>query len=300
MLDDVMGVAQQLNVSVEALTALGAELAHRVGEAELHPSVRPAVAALVASLDVGDLDELSPTDLHVALGGIRAFLLMASDLLAHPDRAPGWVSDDPVLLQSTGRVSMAIAAALRATAEAESASWPSLTAALAPGAALLDIGTGAGWLAVALATCAPGADVTGIDIHGPALALARTNVEGAGLADRVEIIEADACTFDRPDAFDLIWVPTPFLPPAIVPTILERAVANARPGGWVVFGLFGAPPDPRARALMDLRVVRAGGRSWTVDEARAQLEGAGCSDVVVATRTWQTPVELVLGRVPDA
>jgi release factor glutamine methyltransferase len=56
---------------------------------------------------------------------------------------------------------------------------------------LLDLGTGSGCVAVAIAVNHPGAQVTAIDISPAALAVARSNVEQHGVADRVELIESD-------------------------------------------------------------------------------------------------------------
>ena len=50
--------------------------------------------------------------------------------------------------------------------------------------AVLDVGTGTGAIALAIADEHPGARVTAIDVSADALALARENVERTGLADR--------------------------------------------------------------------------------------------------------------------
>ena len=77
------------------------------------------------------------------------------------------------LLQGIGRMSMSVAAAIRAAGGARSrslaSSWPDRYGSWTSG-------TGVGWLAVALARAYPEARVVGIDIFPPALELARANV----------------------------------------------------------------------------------------------------------------------------
>ncbi len=61
----------------------------------------------------------------------------------------------------------------------------------APPARILDLGTGSGAIALALAKKYPAAQVTGVDKSAEALALARENAALAGLADRVTFLESD-------------------------------------------------------------------------------------------------------------
>ena len=64
---------------------------------------------------------------------------------------------------------------------------PRLGDRLAGPAEILDVGTGVGWLAVALARAYADARVVGIDIFEPALDLARANVSAENLQDRIEL-----------------------------------------------------------------------------------------------------------------
>lgn len=290
-IEQVIGITQQLNVSVELLAAIAAELQFRL-RVEGDPTVRERVQA-VAAAGLGDLDALSEDELRTALGAIKAFFLHAAELVEQPGRPAGWITDNPVILQSQGRASMMVAGLIERIADRLDGLGPALAT---PEAAFLDIGTGVGWLAVAMARTHPALRVVGCDIYEPSLELARKNVADSGLGDRIDLRHQDACTLTEESAYDLAWVPGPFLPAPIVPAILARATTATKPGGWVVFGLYATADQPAAAALMDLRIVRSGGHPWALDEATGLLEDAGLTDVAVIERTWPGPIQFVVGR----
>src|SRR5690606_18845713 len=74
-----------------------------------------------------------------------------------------------------------------------------------PGARAADVGMGAGWSSIALATGYPALAVDGFDFDEPTVALARANVEAAGLADRVRVHLADADTLEQHGPFDAVF-----------------------------------------------------------------------------------------------
>ena len=86
----------------------------------------------------------------------------------------------------------------------------------------VDVGTGSGCIAVALATQLPEAAVYGIDISPAALAVARRNAERHGVGERVRLIAGDLLD-RRPGPVDLIVSNPPYvsadewasLPPSI-------------------------------------------------------------------------------------
>jgi len=61
----------------------------------------------------------------------------------------------------------------------------------APPASILDLGTGTGAIALALAKKYPAAQITAVDRSRDALALAAENATAAGLAERVTLVESD-------------------------------------------------------------------------------------------------------------
>lgn len=81
-----------------------------------------------------------------------------------------------------------------------------------PPAAILDLGTGSGAIALALATRYPNAVVTGLDISTDALALARENAALCGLDGRVNWLESAWFAAMPSEAkFDLIVANPPYL-----------------------------------------------------------------------------------------
>jgi len=188
---------------------------------------------------------------------------------------------------------MGIAPAIRIAAEQN----PELSDRLAGGAQILDVGTGVGWLAVALARAYADARVVGIDIFEPALDLARANVSAENLQDRIELRRQDVLRLAQTPVFDIAWLALPFLPAAIVPPALAAVHGSLKPGGWLIAGTFAAAgPDRLSELLMDLRTVRSGGKPWTATDLLPLLDAAGYQDTQPIPRTWAAPVHLFLGR----
>jgi len=82
---------------------------------------------------------------------------------------------------------------------------PDVHRRLAAGEPLLvaDVGCGGGWAAIGLARRWPSVTVHAYDVDGPSVELARSNVERAGLADRVTVHEQDIATEPPRQTYDL-------------------------------------------------------------------------------------------------
>lgn len=89
---------------------------------------------------------------------------------------------------------------------------------------VIDLCTGSGCIACALATEHPSMEVLALDIAPEALALAQRNVDAQGVADRISVRESDllaAATVD-PDnksSFDVIVSNPPYIPSQVVDTL---------------------------------------------------------------------------------
>ena len=86
---------------------------------------------------------------------------------------------------------------------------------------ILEIGTGSGCIAVALALAFPDSSVVATDISADALAVARLNVQRHGLADRVELVQADLFA-GLEGVFDLIVTNPPYVPEEEVADLSAR------------------------------------------------------------------------------
>lgn len=97
---------------------------------------------------------------------------------------------------------------------------------------ILDVGTGSGCIAIAIARYVPSADVTAVDISEEALAIARRNAERQGLADRIAFVRADWLAIDPaaapPASFDLIVSNPPYIAAADYDA-LPRSVREYEP-----------------------------------------------------------------------
>ncbi len=85
---------------------------------------------------------------------------------------------------------------------------------------VLDIGTGSGCIAIALAVRCPQAVVTAVDLSEPALAIARENAAKHNVADRIRFLSGDLFA-PLPDAepFDLIASNPPYIASAEIETL---------------------------------------------------------------------------------
>ncbi len=110
---------------------------------------------------------------------------------------------------------------------------------------ILDVGTGSGAIALALASELAGAVVTGVDVSEVALDLAQTN--GQRLGVEVEWLESDVLSVVQGRTFDLIVSNPPYVPIAELEG-LEPEVRSWEP--WLA-----TTPGPDGLAL--LRVVAA-------------------------------------------
>lgn len=296
--DATLGRAVQLGASVDALAALAAyirvETEGLPADPEIHDLLR-RIAHEVTGTDTGSRPPDSTADLAPVVGVARTVLRLGQELVDNPGRSGSWDQVDPPLLQSMGRMSMGISDAVTA-AEGQ---LDGLAAALATaGARMLDIGTGTGWLSIALARSHPQLHVVGVDLFEPALRLAEGNVAAEGLADRVSLVLQDATTLAGDASYDAIWLPMPFLPKGIVPSLVTASVAALKPGGWLLPGTFTGPPDRLAELLTDLRTVRSGGYPWRGEELLGLLRAADLEGATEVPRTWSAPVRLYAARRP--
>jgi release factor glutamine methyltransferase len=154
---------------------------------------------------------------------------------------------------------------------------------------IVDVGTGSGAIALALAKELPSAKVHATDISSEALEVARANAARHELASRIDFHLTDLLNGLPPALFDIVVSNPPYVgdseeesvqlevrkfePRNAVfagPTgleVIERLIPQAqtvlRPGGWLVFEISGTIAD-QVRILLS---------SWNEVEIRSDLQG---------------------------
>ena len=116
------------------------------------------------------------------------------------------------------------------------------------------------------------------DGGSPSLALARKNVGYAGLLDRIELREQPGEELPDERAFDLAWIPAPFVPRHALGRLVEQVHRALKPGGWLLFAAAKPGEDSRGAALR-FRVALYGGASSTQQEIEKLLAEKGLTEV---------------------
>ncbi|MEO5819555.1 MAG: peptide chain release factor N(5)-glutamine methyltransferase [Vicinamibacteraceae bacterium] len=126
------------------------------------------------------------------------------------------------------------------------------------GGRAIDVGTGSGCIAVALAVARPGAAVVAVDRSAGALRVARRNARRHGVDDRVAFILGDLLTALAPrHLVDVVVSNPPYVPDGSPDVAVD--VARHEPASALYAGPDGL--DVVRRLLVDAaRVVRPGGR----------------------------------------
>ncbi len=100
---------------------------------------------------------------------------------------------------------------------------------LSPEMRFADICTGSGCIALAALKNTEKTKAVGIDLSEGALAVAKTNAERLGLADRFEAVRADVFAEDFLDTmgtFDVIVSNPPYIESAVIPTLSREVLAE--------------------------------------------------------------------------
>ena len=143
---------------------------------------------------------------------------------------------------------------------------------------VLDVGTGTGAIALAIADEHAGARITAIDASPEALKLAEENRELTGVNGRVHLVEHDLTEGLGRSQFDLVVSNPPYVEPEDLPTLqpevrdwephvalvasgATKAVARAgtealRPGGWLVLETAAGTGERIRGLLQDLGYER--------------------------------------------
>jgi release factor glutamine methyltransferase len=145
---------------------------------------------------------------------------------------------------------------------------------------IIDVGTGSGAIAVALARHHPRAQITATDVSADALAVARGNAEKHGVAQRIRFLQGDLLAPVAGESFDLVVSNPPYIATEDLPKLpigvrqYEPQLAlDGGPGGFAVFDRL-------------------------IDQARARLVSAGHLVVEIGAPQEQ-PARARLAALPE-
>lgn len=284
-IEAAMALTNRLLASAQALAALTAYMRATAEGRSLDPDLQDAIDRVIETLDARDaIDGLSESDRHVVAAFARSYLRQAMELAEEPFRASSWTHSDPTILQAQGAASGVVARLVREAGLGSSAMR------------VLDIGTGVGGLAIAFCEAFPEATVVGLDPWEPSLSLARENVSRAGMHNRIALHQVTIEDFEDGEGFDLIWLPSFFIPRRVIGEAARKCIDLLRPTGQLVVGVVEGPDDPVAGAVDAMITIRSGGSVLEPGDAAALLSSAGFAEVAEVRRTWKAPLRLVSGR----
>lgn len=251
------GLAHEL---IEALIALGVVAADG---SQLVPT--PAFETLA-----------SPRIARVLRSGIRSDHLQIQDLLARirdGERATGWTHEDPVALTAQGETGTLIGPFV----EALLPQLEGLAERMAmPGARILDVGAGVGVVSTELCRLWPEAEAVGLEPHRTARELGSSRIAAAGLESRIALRDERVERLGEVDAYDLAFLPQPFLGRECLEAGLPRVHRALRPGGWLIVLTHELPDgDPLAAAARRFRAQVWGGGVIEHDELIAIMAESG-------------------------
>jgi len=140
---------------------------------------------------------------------------------------------------------------------------------------IVDVGTGSGAIALALASELPAAEIHASDISPEAIEVARANAAQHGLTNRIEFHQADLLNGFSTASFDFVVSNPPYVGESeeesvqlevrkfeprnavfagptgleVIERLIPQALTALRPGGWLVFEISEAIAD-RVRGLL--------------------------------------------------
>jgi release factor glutamine methyltransferase len=154
---------------------------------------------------------------------------------------------------------------------------------------VLDVGTGSGAIALAVADELSGARVTAIDTSFDAVRVAQTNTERLGLADRVDVVLRGVCSLEatRPDGrpFDLLVANLPYVSEAewyeLAPEIREYEPREALVAGATGLEAFEVLVEELAILAQRPAVVALEVGAGQAQSVSALVKGAGYREVEI-------------------
>jgi 2-polyprenyl-3-methyl-5-hydroxy-6-metoxy-1,4-benzoquinol methylase len=132
---------------------------------------------------------------------------------------------------------------------------------IARGGRVADIACGAGWSSIELARAYPRITVDGFDLDAPSIELARGNLEGSGVEDRVRFHARDGADAANGEGYDLVTIFEAVHDMARPVEVLRAVREMLAPGGLVLVAdegvaeEFTAPGDDTERLMYGFSVL---------------------------------------------
>jgi SAM-dependent methyltransferase len=234
---------------------------------------------------------LAPASVEAKLSSFRQAVAAAAGERAG---ASGWAVLDDAVLLNQGRASAGTGSALATKIV------PQLTGLASrlgeADAQILDVGTGIGAIAAELARAFPHSHVVGIDILERVLKLAEDELAD-DVAGRVSFRHLDAARLADKDAYDLIWLPVPFLAEDVLEAALFRSVAALRPNAWLVAGTNYPGSGPLQQAVGQWNAALNGGNNYDAAMVAGLMTSRGLREIRRFPTVPRGPV-LVAGQRP--
>lgn len=287
---DPVEEARRQAVGLAALASLLGD--ERVGAPEQAREVDPARAD-AAELIGGGLEATLAAHWESRQAASNAIASLLGQLSRAAAGESTWEELPEAVLLAQGRASANLARVVAAFAGER----PELAQRLAQGGSILDVGTGVAALTRALAETFPAAHVTGIDIAQRPLELAARELRDAfGVLQRITLRRQDVTELEEEEAYDLIWLPAPFLSEPALGSAYLACRRALRPGGWLVVGLNADPADARQAAAQRWLAQVAGRAAASPSGARPALAALGFTDLQVRPTVPNGPLLLFARR----
>ena len=185
----------------------------------------------------------------------------------------GWSGEDLEIVRAQGRASAAAADMMVEQLVDMAGSREALRSGRGR---FLDVGVGVGAVSTRLCQLFPGTTAVGLDVLPGVLEVAHEELEHCGLADRVELRRLDVADLRDERAFDLAWLPQPFVARSSLERGLRRVHTSLRPDRWLVMVVGSPEGDDRfARALTEHAAHVLGGGPLTREQSEELVTAAG-------------------------
>jgi SAM-dependent methyltransferase len=255
--EDVVAAALDVLCSVGLLTRTGESYVSSPGFADL---VQGGGAGMLGA----DLRSTLSTQQHVVATG------------REPGRAiGGWPAHDPVAVEAQGIASYELT---RGMASNFLPTLPDLPDRLrSADSRMLDVGAGAAGGCIAICEQFSSCRVVGIEPSPSAMAIARRNVERAGLSHRIELRQCGGESLDEVEAYDLVYVAQMFIPDEVIDDVLRAAVRSMRDGAYLITAAVCGPGEGLPASIGRFRACAWGGGVRFADDVIERLKAAGLS-----------------------